>query len=146
MEKIPHLAITSIPVQEWNEVYDEEQAFRNGTIFPELNKPFYATVLDDKTLTAEKTMSHEETMLFQIQQVGFVVDDLRLYMDTHPADQEGLKLLKSMLKRKYSLMKEFALKYYPLAESCMNAIYSDNPDSACYCWAEGKIPWEGVSV
>ena len=42
------------------------------------------------------------------------MDDLRLYMDTHPEDQEGLKLLKDMLKRRKTLLKAFAVsdKYY----------------------------------
>ena len=40
MEKNQHLAIASVPIQEWNEVYDEEQALRMGTIFPELCLPF----------------------------------------------------------------------------------------------------------
>ena len=83
-------------------------------------------------------------MLRQIQQTGFVLDDLRLYMDTHPEDQTGLSMLKTMLKRKRQLMKEFALEFYPLAEVCMDVIYEKNPDSECYCWPEGKIPWEGV--
>ena len=144
MEKIQHLGIASVPIQEWNEVYDEEQAFRNGTIFPELNRPFYVTVLDKEALTAEKNLSHEAAMLMQIQQVGLVVDDLRLYMDTHPEDKEGLKLLKTMLKKKHGLMKQFALQYYPLAEVCMGVVYNENPDSECYCWTEGRIPWEGV--
>lgn len=35
-------------------------------------------------------------------------------MDTHPEDQEGLKLLKDMLKRRKTLLKAFAVsdKYY----------------------------------
>lgn len=40
--------IASVPVQQWKEVYDEEQAFSNGTIFPELDKPFFVTVQDSK--------------------------------------------------------------------------------------------------
>lgn len=100
MEKMTHLAIASVPIQEWNEVYDEEQAFRNGTIFPELHRPFYATVLDEKSLTAEQNLSSEDAMLLQIQKAGFVLDDLRLYLDTHPEDKEALALFKTTLKRK----------------------------------------------
>ena len=118
METMSQLAIASIPIQQWNEVYDEEQAFANGTIFPELNKPFFVTVQDSKLEKGPKkfanTLNAEEVVLFQIQQASFVVDDLRLYMDTHPEDQEGLKLLKDMLKRRKTLLKAFAVsdKYY----------------------------------
>lgn len=146
METTSQLAIASIPIQQWNEVYDEEQAFTNGTIFPELNKPFYVTVqekeLDQGPKKFANTLNAQEAALLQIQQTSFVVDDLRLYLDTHPEDQEGLKLLKSMLKRRKTLLKEFALQFYPLTVDCMNDIYEENPESACYCWPEGKIPWE----
>ena len=144
MEKEKHLAIASVRIQEWNEVYDEEQALRMGTIFAELNRQFFATVLDNELEDEKLKFNREETMLRQIQQTGFVLDDLRLYMDTHPEDQTGLSMLKTMLKRKRQLMKEFALEFYPLAEVCMDVIYEKNPDSECYCWPEGKIPWEGV--
>lgn len=144
MEKMQHLAIASVPVQTWNQVYDAEQAFKNGTLFPELTKPFYVTAADDGAANAKAELTPQEAMLRQIQQTGFVVDDLRLYMDTHPEDQEGLKLLKAMLRQKKTLMKEFALQFYPLTEKCMELIYEEKPDSDCYCWAEGRIPWEGA--
>ena len=87
---------------------------------------------------------NQQQLMLKIQQTGFVADDLKLYLDTHPEDKEGLKMLKTMLRRKKSLMKEFALQFYPLTENCMAEIYEQNPDSECYCWTEGKIPWEGV--
>ena len=144
MERTEHLAIASVPIQGWTHVYDEDQAMRNGTIFPELHRPFYVTVLDNQTLKADENISEEQQMLLKIQKVGFVVDDLRLYLDTHPEDKEALKLYKDALQRKRTHMKEFALKFYPLAEVCMDVIYKENPDSECYCWPEGRIPWEGA--
>ena len=35
MDTNKHLAIASVPIQQWNTVYDEQQAFKAGTIFPE---------------------------------------------------------------------------------------------------------------
>ena len=147
MENVTHLAITSIPVQTWKEVYDETNAFKEGTIFPELNKPFYVTVQDDKLNQKEKAdsmkMAPREKQLLQIQKISFVADDLRLYLDTHPEDKKGLELFKDILKKRKTLLKEFALQFYPLTVDCMADIYEENPDSACYCWVEGPIPWEG---
>ena len=34
------LAICYVPVQEWEQIYDEDTAFSTGTLFPSLNKPF----------------------------------------------------------------------------------------------------------
>jgi hypothetical protein len=41
-EKNAHrsLAICYGPVQEWEQIYDEDTAFSAGTLFPSLNKPF----------------------------------------------------------------------------------------------------------
>lgn len=145
MEKIEQLAIASVPVQVWNTTYDEEQAFRNGTIFPEFNRPFYVTVMDKETLTAEENLNEEQAKLLQIQKVGFMLDDLRLYLDTHENDKEALNLLKEKMKLKKKLMSEFARQFYPLTAACIEEIYRENPESQCDCWMEGRIPWEGVN-
>lgn len=38
----PVVAMAYIPWQQLNEVYEPMTALKNGTIFPELNKPFMA--------------------------------------------------------------------------------------------------------
>lgn len=35
------IAIATVPCQQWSEPYDLAKALKEGTIFPELNKPFY---------------------------------------------------------------------------------------------------------
>ena len=109
MDTNKHLAIASVPIQEWNTVYDEEQAFKAGTIFPELNKPFFVTALNETSSLDGKQLDGEQAMLLQIQKTSFVCDDLRLFLDTHPEDKQALALLKDTLKRKTSLMREFGI-------------------------------------
>lgn len=135
-----HLAIASVPLQRWGRIYDEKEALENGTIFPELNKPFFAAA----DSMSEKQNTEDE--MLRIQQVSFVVDDIRLYLDMHPEDKEGLKLLKKMVKKRKELLKEHALSFYPLTMDCMADIYEAAPDSECYCWQKGPVPWEGVCV
>ncbi len=145
-----HLAIASVPVQSWGRIYDENEALDNGTIFPELNKPFFVTAGDNeqkkKDAGCPAGINQKEDMLLQIQKVSFVVDDIRLYMDTHPKDLEGLALLKTMIKRRKELLMEYALEFYPLTLDCMADIYEKSPDSECYCWQNGPCPWEGACV
>lgn len=38
-----YLAIATVPMQSWEQPYDPQTALKNGTIFPSLNLPFYAT-------------------------------------------------------------------------------------------------------
>lgn len=35
------IAMATIPCQKWKDTYDLCKALKEGTIFPELNKPFY---------------------------------------------------------------------------------------------------------
>lgn len=37
-----HLAIASVPVQSWGELYNQDDALKTGTIFKELDLPFFA--------------------------------------------------------------------------------------------------------
>ena len=34
------VAMAYVPVQEWGDIYSEEVALSNGTLFPDLDKPF----------------------------------------------------------------------------------------------------------
>ncbi|MCM1144985.1 MAG: spore coat protein CotJB [Blautia sp.] len=150
MSKGEHLAIASVPMQDWGELYDEKEALFYGTIFAQLNKPFFITEQDGHAAKKEedctKVQQQREDLLLQIQKVSFVVDDVRLYMDTHPKDMQGLALLKTMLKRRKELLKEYATEFYPLTMDCMADIYGSDPDLECYCWQNGSAPWEGACV
>jgi len=37
-----HLAIASVPVQSWGEVYDQNEALKTGTVFKDLDMPVYS--------------------------------------------------------------------------------------------------------
>ena len=145
-----HLAIASVPVQGWGEVFDENEALEKGTIFQELDKPFFVTAGEnvqkkkDRGILREK--EQREEALLRIQKVSFVIDDVRLYMDTHPTDKQGLALLKDMLKKRKELLKDFASEFYPLTFDCMADIYEEVPASESYCWQDGPCPWEGACV
>ena len=213
-----HLAIASVPVQSWGAIYEPQKALLVGTIFQDLNLPFYLAEDDvqsshgvaacskkgnmfggEKSLgqplgqttdvptkmpggepsqtpgkspsqapgkvteipirepgkldevpmnTPGKSEEQEkrETLLCQIYAVSFALDDLRLYMDTHPKDKSCLKLLKDAVRTRRELMKDFADQFYPLTMDCMADIYEKNPASECYCWEKGPLPWEGACV
>lgn len=48
MENV-YMAIPQVPIQEWTQVYDLPTALAEGTIFPELNKPFYVAPENSNT-------------------------------------------------------------------------------------------------
>lgn len=145
-----HLAIASVPVQRWGELYNQDDALKTGTIFKELDLPFFAagqiraslTSSEDALKSPEEQKCNERLM--EIQKVSFVMDDLRLYLDTHPDDLDALAMLKRVLGQRKQMLSDFATEFYPLTMDCMEGIYERDPSSTCYCWQEGPIPWEGV--
>ena len=85
-------------------------------------------------------------MMAKIQETSFALDDVRLYLDTHPDDGQGLALFKKMLAERKTLLLAYAQQFYPLTVDCIADLYEKNPASDCYCWQKGPMPWEGACV
>jgi len=142
------IAMASVPKQEWCEPYDWCTALKEGTIFPCLNLVFYKAPEGTSTL---KTCSHSpnqqqdarEMLLSKIYSVSFAVNDLTLYLDTHPDCPKGISLFYQLLKERLDLLAEFASKYYPLTQSSM---VTGQEDQTRYEWPEGPMPWEGGCI
>ena len=166
MAEQEHLAIASVPFQNWGELYEQAKALRIGTIFRNLDKPFFASEQDfgnipgscpsqrpgDPDENREDMKNHHsdqqgrECLMLQVMEISFMLDDVRLYLDTHPEDKDGLQLLKQVIQKRKQLMKDFAEKNFPLTMDCMADLYEKNPESDCYCWKKGCMPWEGACV
>lgn len=149
-----NLAIAYIPIQKWGELYNEEEALNIGTIFHDLNKPFFAAeavtgskspiALETGSQAKSKTQSEREELMTKIIQIGFFLDDLTLYLDTHDNDIQAIQLYNGKAKEYAELRKEFAQKYYPLSKLCIPYCINDNETT--FCWQEGPMPWEGACV
>ncbi len=150
---VQHLAIASVPIQSWGSIYDSSVAINKGTIFQDLDLPFFAADKDENQISDSKQsgkadakqLEREEKMM-QIYETCFVVDDLRLYLDTHPKDDQALQLLKTNLVRRRHLLDDFSSNFYPLTMDCMAEACGAKSYSGCYCWQEGPMPWEGGCV
>lgn len=139
-----HLAIASVPVQEWGDrLYEYEQALRIGTIFPELNKPFFAA----ESLPGEEAplsgngaagkmpqQQEREKLMSRISAISFALDDIVLFIDTHPNSGEAAALRTQLIGERKRILKEFDEKFYPLTKDCEGA------------WGEGPMPWEGACI
>lgn len=148
-----HLAIANVPIQQWGELYTQEEALNVGTIFQDLNMPFYAAESATATtntiasglqsLGIPKEQKDREQLLTQITQISFFLDDLTLYLDTHETDVKALTLFKEKAQECAELRKEFAQKFYPLGKLCVP--YCGNGETS-FCLQDGPIPWEGACV
>ncbi len=73
----------------------------------------------------------------RLSELQFAQIDLNLYLDTHPNDEEALKMYKKICKTLDSLKYDYIRKYGPL-KAC------DSSENTPFEWAssEFKWPWE----
>ncbi len=134
------LAITTIPIQTWCELYPLETALYEGTIFPCLNLLFFKAPLSTESSKASNGKTEKEQLLSQINTISFAINDLTLYLDTHPTCQNGTTLFYELMKKRLDLLTEFADKYSPLTQFSMGI---EPYSTSNYNWSEGAMPWEG---
>lgn len=142
-----HLAIASVPMQNWGELYSEKDALHSGTIFKDLDMPFFAVAGEEKKCCCgvEPKSSQEmerQQIMGQITKTGFFLDDLTLFLDTHPAETDALKLYWELSQRHRELKANFAEKFYPLSRNCI----TDSEEQKEFCWTDGPAPWEGALI
>ena len=64
-------------------------------------------------------MADRETMLKQINEISFTVNDLTLFLDTHPLDDNALKAFSDAMKQRKQLMQTYAEKFEPRTVDCV---------------------------
>ena len=143
------LAMASVPAQKWCEPYPWQTALSEGTIFPCLNLCFYKAPKDscplkpESSILCKKEESEREELMTRINSVSFALNDLTLYLDTHPDCPNGTALFHKLLKERLDLLADFATKFYPLTQLSME---TGDTDNSCYGWSEGPMPWEGGCI
>ena len=74
-------------------------------------------------------------LLKMITEVSFVMDELRLYLDTHPDCQKGLDYYEKQRKMREDYIKEYTMKYGPLR-------FYDVTDRNKLTWVNDTWTWE----
>lgn len=77
-----------------------------------------------------------ESLMHELQMYGFVLDEARLFLDTHPNDRDALAYYK-----KYSALYDEAKKEYEALFGPLTANASAAGES--WRWIEGGGPWMG---
>lgn len=78
-----------------------------------------------------------ENLLNRINEVSFAVNDILLYLDTHPKCKEGFAFYQECDKERQKLMKEYSQCYGPLT---IDDALESGGDT--WKWAEQPFPWE----
>ncbi|MDL2225231.1 spore coat protein CotJB [Eubacteriales bacterium OttesenSCG-928-M02] len=81
-------------------------------------------------------MKREQRQLFwQLEMAGFVLDDVRLYLDTHPQDKDALAYHQEYQMIKDGIVEEYEALYGPMTSAGVR------PGEE-WSWARGPWPWE----
>lgn len=78
-----------------------------------------------------------------LSSISFALNDLTLYLDTHPDCPNATALFYELLEMRLELLSAFAGKFYPLTQTSM---ITGNYDKEHYGWSEGPMPWEGACI
>lgn len=65
-------------------------------------------------------MSDRQQLMRQIQEICFVVDDLTLYLDTHPLDGDALDEIDRAMTQRKTLLCTYAKRFEPLIVNCIH--------------------------
>lgn len=71
-----------------------------------------------------------------INQISFAVDDVKLFLDTHPGNQKALEYFQKYKEKRIEALKEYAEVYGHLTVDTV----SENSD--CWNWINEPWPWQ----
>jgi len=98
------LAIVSVLPQTFSTPMDPVEGLKTGTIFRELNLPFY--LADETVPSLPKDPAETE-----IYAKKFALYDCMLYLDTHPSDPEALSYYEQLSGHPYASWKDDTLPW-----------------------------------
>ena len=74
-------------------------------------------------------------LLMNVYETGFALDDVLLYLDTHPTDREAMNYYQQVRR-----LNQDAVRAY---EEVHGPLMFDRVNSNNWSWIEGPWPWEG---
>ena len=84
-----------------------------------------------------RNMNDRNTFMQWINEASFMTNDLHLYLNSHPDDEQAYASFCEYLKRRKDTMKEYARRFGPLTidTAC-------DEQSCSWKWISGPWPWE----
>jgi len=98
-------------------------------------------------------MTNRAELLKEINETSFMLDDLRLFLDTHPTNQQAMESFSTAMKKRKQLLNRYAEEFEPLTVDCVcpdtnnrSGFMTKYPNQKHFTWVDGPLPWEGGSV
>ena len=97
-----------------------------GTLYPCLDLPFLGMV---------NTEEKSDTPMHDLQALGFAVQELGLYLDTHKDDAEAVELY-----QKYAELYQNGMQSYQAQRGALRQ--TESVRNGAYTWNDAPWPWE----
>ncbi len=81
--------------------------------------------------------NHKADLMHRISELSFVLDEMRLFLDTHPECTEGLEYYNRHAALRKEAVDEYTRLYGPIQ-------FYDVTDTNKWQWVCGPWPWEGA--
>ena len=88
-------------------------------------------------MTPNDSRMNRRQLMNRIDQASFAVDEVRLFLDTHPCDLEALAFFREMSRKRNQALKEYAAAYGPLTVDTAEASCADR-----WNWVNEPWPWQ----
>ena len=94
-------------------------------------------------------VADRNALLKKIGEISFTLDDLRLFLDTHPLDDNAIQLYQENITQRKQLLKQYADEFEPLTTDCI-CLESNGSSNTCtkypgqkhWTWNDGPVPWD----
>ena len=106
--------------------YEARKGLIRGTLYPGLDLPFMGMV-NNKELAV--------TSMTDLQALGFAIQELALYLDTHRNDMEALELYRAYQQMYNKCKEEHSRKCGPMNHHTVT-------EGEQYQWLDDPWPWE----
>ena len=106
--------------------YEARKGLIRGTLYPGLDLPFMGMINQKELPVTTKT---------ELQALGFAINELALYLDTHRDDQEALELYHQYQDLFHKGMMLYSKEQGPLNHMCPG-------QGNQYRWLDDPWPWE----
>ncbi|MDY3765804.1 MAG: spore coat protein CotJB [Lachnospiraceae bacterium] len=84
-----------------------------------------------------QNLSRAQLMQY-INEVSFAVNDLLLYLDTHPDDEKAMAFYRENAEKRTTALRQYAMLYGPLTvDTALDSA------SRSWEWVQQPWPWEG---
>ena len=121
------LAVPYVPFQQTDpKRYERMEALSEGTLFPGLNLPFHLMKNGREVARTPRT---------ELQALAFIIQELGLYLDTHPNDSEAFALFQNYVELEKTAREKYVEQHGPLTQN-------DAALSSTYTWVNGPWPWQ----